>query len=504
MFGLSKPAARRWLLRLGVIGLLAAFVVLGLRAWVRNSVQQRFLADVVNRHGFYELRPVGPQPLRDALGADRMQGFDEIIGVGLADADIDDAWLELNLQRLQTLEWIDLTGTAVTAVGLERVLRLPRLKELYLLDSTVPDEQLAAIFAQHPQVTVQPLRKARKASLMALRPIHTQALTFAQFSPDGLRVVTGNGAGRVRVWGRVIGISGIISQPRSNGFVQNSALNLAAHDGWVFQAAWSPDGTMLATIGTDDWLRMWNVEDGALRGEWRDDEGDLHGVVFSPDGERIFVAGDGGTVRALRSDDFTELFAATGHTRPIPGLALSPDGHTLASVSRDRTLRLWNAETGAELAVQSDHEADVYAVAFSPDGSHLATAGYDRLIHLRESERGESVQVLRSHDDWVFAVAFSADGRTLASGSGDGTIRLWNVATGDCEQTLRRQRAVSGLSFRGNLLASSGIDGAVCLWNWKTGELEGVLRPAPRGSGADFPLDSELSPVESLPLADAE
>ncbi|MDQ3621344.1 MAG: hypothetical protein M3463_02495 [Verrucomicrobiota bacterium] len=64
-----------------------------------------------------------------------------------------------------------------------------------------------------------------------------------------------------------------------------------AHDGWIRQAALSPDGQHLATCGHDRFLRIWRAQDGTLIAKHQAAE-DLYAVAFHPGGETV-VFGDG-------------------------------------------------------------------------------------------------------------------------------------------------------------------------------------------------------------------
>jgi WD40 repeat protein len=76
---------------------------------------------------------------------------------------------------------------------------------------------------------------------------------------------------------------------------------LTGHTSPVYGIAFSPDGTLLATVGADNTVRLWDVARRRPAGE------PLH-----------------------------------GHTDLIHSVAFSRDGRILATGSRDRTVRLWD------------------------------------------------------------------------------------------------------------------------------------------------------------------
>ena len=145
-----------WLLAVGVFMVLVLALLL---AGVRWQRQQSLIDEIQALGGQVETSPIGPAWLRDALGEDHMRGWDRIVGINLADRDVDDEWLR-RILHLKDLDWIDLTATRVTERGLSRVAELPGLKELYVEESSVTDVALADLDAAHPDVTLIRGRRA--------------------------------------------------------------------------------------------------------------------------------------------------------------------------------------------------------------------------------------------------------------------------------------------------------------------------------------------------------
>ena len=154
-----------------------------------------------------------------------------------------------------------------------------------------------------------------------------------------------------------------------------------------------PHSRVLAAVGTDPAIRIWDVETG--------------------------------TARAL-----------TGHESSVKHVAFSPDGASLASASADRSVRVWDLKTG-EGRVLDGHTDMVWFVAFSPDGRSLASGSSDHSVRLWDLATGEG-RALLGHDERVWYLAFSPDGSYLASASKDHTVRLWSDNLPHSPNQLRR------------------------------------------------------------------
>ena len=77
---------------------------------------------------------------------------------------------------------------------------------------------------------------------------HTNSVSYAQFSPDGKKIVTASWDSTAKVW------------DASSG---NLLLTLSGHYGKVLFAKYSPDGKKIVTVSRDNSAIIWDAVTGA-------------------------------------------------------------------------------------------------------------------------------------------------------------------------------------------------------------------------------------------------
>lgn len=301
-------------------------------------------------------------------------------------------------------------------------------------------------------VTVTPVNlpriwDVRTAKELVNFPGHEDYVSFAFFSADGSRVLSASDDGTARVWNASTG----------------EELLALHHSGWVWHAAFSPDGKRVATVSGNEAF-VWDAVTGEKIFTLNGHTNTVYTVAFSPDGTRIATGSEDRKIKIWDAGSGRELFTLAGHGGGVSGVAFSPDGKYLASGSDDGTVRIWDVTPGSELLALSGSAVD--QIQFSPDGAHLVGTA-DGAARIWDVATGGQVRSL-SGADAMFVARLSPDGRILATADEKSNIALWDANSGDLLHAWTAHTGrINALLFSpdGARLVSASDDYIVKLWN---------------------------------------
>jgi WD40 repeat protein/tRNA A-37 threonylcarbamoyl transferase component Bud32 len=238
---------------------------------------------------------------------------------------------------------------------------------------------------------------------------HAHALVWrVLWSPDALRLLTlPNGENlSPRLW-----------DPWSGALLRE----LRTGGRWAYSAAFSPNGEIVATAGTDDRVDLWNAQTGDAQGQPLMGAG--QSVAFSPDGKRMATGSS--RIRIWDVASGTPILELEGHPKTRVGeLAYDPTGTRLVSAGWDDHLaKIWDLSTGRLLVTLDGHTARLMNARFSPDARYVVTGALDSIARLWDGRTGD---LLRTFQGPAHAIDFAPDGTKLATGIGK-TVITWDI-----------------------------------------------------------------------------
>lgn len=344
---------------------------------------------------------------------------------------------------------------------------------------------------------------------------------YALFSPDGTRILVAASGGKV-----------FIGQPGSPEPIATIHHPRGVN---ILKAYYFQDSRRVATLGTDDRVRIWWADSAELLltlphvpaasdlalhpdGEslvvvsrhrhvqrydarsgkplgppMRSGYGPTS-ASFNADGDRIVVTGWGieGQVFDTRSGQPTARLAQ-GFDHQVA--EVSPDGQRVAFVGSDRRVRIWDIDTGQRETPFLSRGHHVTSVGFHPDGHMLLTVGGEGLLALWDLSRRQPSRPSGRHDSWVTDLCPVDGGQSIVSISKSGKTKVWEVDTARfLTSGPRHPGGMPALEVHPDrtLAASVGGDEWARIWRISDGRVLHFIRLRSAGRCVAFSPDGQV------------
>ncbi len=281
---------------------------------------------------------------------------------------------------------------------------------------------------------------------------HAGMVNEIAFSPKGDQLASGGLDGIARLWNTTGGVSTIILEgypmPKDASMqMGGSTLDMLP----VSSLAYSPNGSVLAVGGGSfwggpGWLELYDTVTGKKIASFKPTDCEfpcvagleVHDVAFSPDGSLLASVNGDGAIRIWDIANGNQL-RTISDTHSLTYLAFSPINNILAAgefwsaanegedmLEEDMRggVHFWNVDSGERLDLLDSGVESVNSIAFSPDGKLLAV-GHAQSITLWDMTTGMQLSQIEGLDYPIFA--FSPEETLLAVGDLSGVIQLWRL-----------------------------------------------------------------------------
>ena len=159
-----------------------------------------------------------------------------------------------------------------------------------------------------------------------------------------------------------------------------------------------PTGRYLFSSSEDYTIQRWSMDSGE-KVDWPAHESWVRDFTFLPDGETLISAGSDDRIifwpaTADSPAPIREVIAHDGWVRCVD---VSPDGAYVASGGNDNLVKLWTAD-GQLIREFSGHDRNVYSIYFHPSGEFLLSGDLHGVVNQWNVQTGEKVRTIEAKD----------------------------------------------------------------------------------------------------------
>jgi WD40 repeat protein len=243
------------------------------------------------------------------------------------------------------------------------------------------------------------------------RPAHRGMSGALAFSFDG-RLIASTGSDRlIKIWDVITG---------------ENLQTLAGHTDYIPQLIFADDHTIISQ-SYDNTTRQWDLTTGrweiptCTSGQW------ILVLCRSPNGQLIAFGSDTATLTVLQQNTGqTSSYAAVGNR--LRRLTFSQDGSLIIGITDDRVLNLWNIADNYQHCSWEIGERDAVSITPHPTKSHLLIIGSDDgSISIWDLKCQVCLDRLPAHQQDISAIAIIPYPDRVVSCSLDGSIKVWKL-----------------------------------------------------------------------------
>ncbi len=357
------------------------------------------------------------------------------------------------------------TGYSTNTVYLEPELQLKEQFEPIYSISFSPDGEKFATSSSSSAIepAVWDAKTGEKLFTLSGHGEHVRSIVF---SPNGTYLATASEDGTARIWDANTGKELLVIKDHIHETIEYSDFN------YVYDVAFSPDSSAVASVGGDRIVLISDVNTGAVLNNITA-EGVIFTVAFNPDGSSIVWGDDRNLVitadLASGQENVTNV-----HNAQVYDLIFSPDGKHLASTGADGKIAIVdksNSSLPIFLSRNPSITSTINSISYTPDGRYIISGNINgELIVWDSASTGYyEINSINAHDNPITGLSFSPDGTSFAT-SGTNSANIWSMPDENLLQTFT-QGTIEDIHFLldgQKVLIGAGWDGAG-IWDINTG-----------------------------------
>ena len=252
--------------------------------------------------------------------------------------------------------------------GKRLLVRIPPKNEYQYLDKKQTSEHKLVLWDTETEreIAILAVPTSRAPPGSSIKVVNKAGSQLMAFSNDGATIVAALADGTAVIW------DGVTGEYRAKIGRDHEALN---------SAVFSPDGQRIVISSTAGLAELWTVKGKLIKVLEGHTSSVLHGA-FSPRGTVIATISADRTIRLWNGHNGSVLRVLKGHTDTIHSIEFSSDSRRLITASQDATARIWDVAMGLEIAqLRLDRNNNFRSAQFGPESNMvMAISGVDTVI----------------------------------------------------------------------------------------------------------------------------
>jgi WD40 repeat protein/serine/threonine protein kinase len=251
------------------------------------------------------------------------------------------------------------------------------------------------------------------------------------FNPSGHEIATGNQEGLITIW-------------HWDGKKLTWQREWQASNKQILALDFSTDGTRLVSGDGADGVKVWAIDTGHELVATMDARDTPYWLAIDPEGDQVAFYTISGGIRLWRYGGHEEGLTV----KPLSGAAVasfSPDGRLIAA-SYASSIASRRMSDGGQITIRQGQISvldaasgdnvlnlgeDVHSASWTPDGQNVvAAADSQREIRVYDTSTGKLTKAFPGETDHALA-SVATSGRQLVSVFMDGTVREWDLQSGE-------------------------------------------------------------------------